>query len=247
MTELLDAVDALTKPTTSVVVQDIYETVMVDGRPKTDDNGDMVREKTGQTRKVRLEHAPLLDRLEEAITSTMSRQGGGGSEKHARNIVDSDALFEFMRITAQITDWCAIVGIRATRNAGNDLRRWYAARLATNPEHDDWYTDKLHLWARVIEAKLNAPRSWELRPACPVCTATTWVDTIDENGVITEVTRNRPVLVEYWPDSIDVVNTAHATCRACGHEWAGKYALNHLAVAIDNADTPEPQEETTPV
>lgn len=242
--ELLDAVDALTKPTTEQVEQDIYATVMVDGRPKTDDNGDLIRERTGQTRKTTVEHAPLLDRLQEAITSTMSRQGGGGSEKHARNIVDSDALFEFMKITASITDWCRIVRIRATRDAATDLRRWYAARLATNPETDDFHIHQLHKWARIIQSKLNAPRSWELKTPCPQCHAATWVDTIDDNGTETEVERNRPVIVEYWPDSLDVLNTAHALCRRCGYEWPGSFALRALAFDLDN--TPD-KEIVTPV
>lgn len=240
--ELLTAVDTLTKPTTEHVEQDIYETVIIEGRPKIDDNGEVVRERTGRTRKVKVESAPLLDRLQEAITSTMSRQGGGGSEKHARNIVDSDALFEFMKITAAITDWCRTVRIRATRNAAVDLRRWYVARLATNPETDEYHVHQLYKWARIIQSKLNAPRSWELDRPCPQCEATTWVDTFDENGTPVDVERNRPVMVEYWPDSLDVLNTAHALCRRCGYEWPGQHALRALSFDLENTPT---QEDTT--
>jgi len=233
MSDLLDAVNALTQPISETIKQPIYQTVLDNNdRPKTNDTGDIIRVLIGE-RTVKLNHAPLLDRLEAAITSTMARHGGGGTDKHARNLLDSQALFECMRIAAAIKDWCGIVGIRATRNPTKDLRAWYVARLATNPDNDEFYIDQLYKWSRTITAKLNQPRSWELSDPCPVCKANTWVDVADENGHHVEIVRNRPLTVEYWPDQLDIASTATARCRACGEEWFGGNALVRLREHLD--------------
>lgn len=238
-TDLLEAVDALTKPSTEKHLQDVYETELEDGRPKLDESGNVVRRIVG-TRKVTVVNDPPLVRLQQAITSSISRAGGGGTDKHARNLLDSDALFEFMKITSTITDWCAIVKIRATRNPAQDLRRWYAARLATNPTNDDFYIRKLDSWSALIRAKLSKPLWWEVKDPCPTCHYSTWIDiatTTDDQEI--EVERNRPVVVEYWPDSVDVLATATATCRRCGKEWRGSRDLRALVYDIDQrADTP---------
>lgn len=245
--DLLAAVDALTKPITESIKQDIYETVIgPDGRPELDADNEPIRQRAG-SHTVTVTHDPPLERLAAAITSTISRQGGGGSEKHARNLLDSDALFEFMRISSTVADWCALVRIPSTRNAARDLRRWYVARLATNPESDEFYIDKLHKWERTIHAKLNTPKSWEVSDPCPRCQHSTWVDVVEINGEPTEVERNRPVLVEYWPDSTDILATAKAECRRCGADWHGSTALRALRFDIDEREHAGSENGTTTV
>ena len=237
MTELLDLVDDLTKPVTIHVTQEIWETRMRDGRPVTDDNGNPIRVHTGNTRKTKATQPALLHQLDAAIRSTMARAGGGGNAKHERNILDAEALYEAIRIVTTITDWCRSVGIRATRNPTRDLRAWYAARIATNPTTDEFHVRELTKWRGVIRAKLNRPEQLEVTAPCPQCHYSTWEDEYErEDGTTGSVERNRPVLVEYWPNARDFLSTAVGTCRRCGREWRGETALRELRWEVDAAE-----------
>lgn len=234
MSELLNAVDALTLPQHTRVVQDIWETrLQPDGRPALDSDGQPLRVPSSRTRTVNATTPALLDQLSDAIGATIGRSGGGGVEKHARNVLDSDALYQATRIMATITDWCATVHIRATRNPSHDLRAWYAARLATNPTSDDYQITTLHQWAGMIRSKLNRPDSWEATTPCPVCHYETWEDVTDDG---TTVERKRPIIVEYWPSAADVLASGKATCRRCGTTWKGSTALRELRWEIDQAE-----------
>lgn len=233
-TLLREAVDELTLPARTRVVQDIWETkIGKDGRPVLDGNGEPLRVLTGRTHVVHAEAPPLLQQLAEAIGATIGRSGGGGVEKHARNVLDSDALYQASIIMATITDWCTSVGVRASREPVKDLRAWHAARLATNPESDILPTQQLRRWSGMIRAKLNRPESWEVKDPCPICHYTTWEDETEEGKI---VERNRPILVEYWPSATDVLASGTATCRRCGAQWKGSTALRELRWEIDQAE-----------
>ena len=221
MTELLDAVDALTLPTRTKVPQWV-----------TRDGVEV------QTVTV-IEHDPLLKQLEDAIASTIGAGAGRAMvERRALNVLDSDALYQFSVIASQVGDWCRIVGVKPTRHPTKDLRAWYAARLATQTESDDWYVNTLHGWARMIQAKLNPWASWEVTDPCPKCHASTWEDeVVDLNDRVVKVERNRPILVEYPPGG-DVLAQGRATCRRCGNEWKGSSALRELRWDIDHVGEP---------
>lgn len=240
MTELLDAVDALTKPSRERVTQEIMKTrLQPDGRPALDGNNEPIRDPKGQ-QTLTIEHPPLLQQLEDAIASTIGAGAGRSMlSKHALNVLDSDALFKFVKIRSAITDWCRIVNVRATRHAVHDLRAWHAARLATRATDDDWHIEQLRAWAGLIKAKLNPPQTWEIKDPCPICRSATW-ESEDEQG--NPVTLPRPLIVEYHPDRDDILVTAKATCRACGHEWRGRDALRALRWDIDHP----PEDETRP-
>lgn len=234
--ELLDAVDDLTLVTFTKVTQDIMQTVMRDGRPVTDDNGDPVRESTGRTRRVTLTAAPLLQQLEEAIASTIGAGAGRAmTAKFALSVLDSGALYQFSVIDSQIRDWCRMTGVTPTRHPADNLRAWYAATLAKQmePRQVEFYTNVLTGWAALIRAKLNPPRTMELTAPCPACGA---VEYEDEDGDVGPF----PVKIEYWDGEEAILERARATCRACNATWKGSHALRALRWDVDQADTPEP-------
>ncbi|KTR02087.1 DUF7341 domain-containing protein, partial [Curtobacterium luteum] len=78
-TRLLDAVDALTKPT-------------IDHVRQTTDDGEYLRT-------VPVEHPPLLQQLADAVVPSAGNDGGSKSASaRERNVLDSDALWELTRI-----------------------------------------------------------------------------------------------------------------------------------------------------
>lgn len=236
--DLLDAVDTLTLPQHTRVLQDVMRTkLQPDGRPAIDPEGNPIREVKG-TQLSRVTHDPLLTQLERAIATTIGAGAGRAMlERHALSVLDSDALYRFTLIATEIGEWCRLLNVQPSKHPATDLRRWYVARLATNPESDDWYIDKLRSWAGMIRGKLNPWQNWEITDPCPKCHATTWMDeSEDGNGKPIVVERNRPVLVEY-PVDRDILTNSRATCRNCGHEWVGESALRELRWDIDHPET----------
>lgn len=149
--DLLDAVDQLTKPTRTKVVQDDNNVATV-------------------------EMPPLLDGLQSAIRSSMGGNTAGGALAHERSILDDDALFKFIRIASQIIDWCRARKVATTGDAGHNLRAWYASNLgqAMSDEVEAYYTRTLNGWAGEIRSKLDPWREKDLPDACPVCEAKEW-------------------------------------------------------------------------
>lgn len=230
--ELLDAVDDLTFVTYTKVTQDIMQTVMRDGRPVTDDNGNPIREAKGKQR-VTLTAAPLLHQLEEAIASTIGAGAGRAmTAKFALSVLDSGALHQFTIIDTQIRDWCRMIGVTPTRHPAENLRAWYAATLSRRmePAQVDFYTGVLTGWAGLIRAKLNPPRTMELTAPCPECGATEYTDEDGDVGPF-------PVKIEYWDGDVSILERARATCRACDATWKGARQLRELRWDVDQADT----------
>ena len=94
------------------------------------------------------------------------------------------------------------------------------------------YAAILWRWVGVIRSKLNPPETMDLTAPCPECSASEYTD--DEGNV-----GPFPVKISYRPTDDDIMRTASAACKACGHEWRGSAALRALRWEIDNADTPE--------
>ena len=144
--DLLDAVDALTKPTRSKVIQGDVVTVV--------------------------NHDPLLRQLEDAVTSAIGNGGGGGSA--TGSVINDAALQQLLIIKSQIGDWCRPVGARHERaDSVVSLRRWYAGFIGRNIEAD-FYTRTLRGWAATIQDLLDPPKTVPLAGACPVCKAVNW-------------------------------------------------------------------------
>jgi hypothetical protein len=199
--DLREAVDALTLPTRTMVVQWITSRGwMCEGKCPKD------RE---HSHTVHVDHDPLLHQLEAAIASTMTG-GGGRAQKFAMNVLDSDALHRFTLIESQIRDWCRLAGVEATRHAADNLRAWYVTRLAMQEDEarDSAAVKMLRGWAVTIESKLDPPRSREILDPCPQCGSDTWVD---GEGV----TYRHPVSITYRPgeptdEEPDLTALAHA-------------------------------------
>jgi hypothetical protein len=144
MTELLDAVDDLTRPKPVKVATD-----------------------TGYTWAT---EDPLLDQLADAVASGLGSPSGGTAAPWARNLLNTDALHTAGMITSQIADWCRMVKVPTTRNTAIDLRSWYDAFSASAGESlDDFYVRKLRAWGEQIRGMLNPPKLLQVTAACPEC------------------------------------------------------------------------------
>lgn len=206
MSELLDAVDSLTKPERRPFKQDI----MMGGRV------------VGQQSRT-IELPPLLTRLAEAVTSSIGSGGrSSGSSPWTMNPLDSDALFEFGKITAAIGDWCRMVGVIQSRDAVVDLRRWHAAYLGkVDHSGDEFYTGQLRQWKGIINVKLDPARKFEIELPCPVCGKAKWTDA--EGNEIPF-----PIVVEYRDYGTAEAIKPRAMCRACLIVWQGFGSIEEL-------------------
>lgn len=209
--DLLDAVDQLTKPTRTKIVQD---------DPATPTS----------TRLITVEQAPLLERLQEAIRGTI---GIGGSKSLAseRSMLDGDALRRFMVIATTVNDWARLAG--ADVHKGDPvatLRAWYVAyqQKPHADEADLWHARELYSWVGQINAKLDPPRVWDLPDPCPVCEAKVWFDPKEPS----KKGRPRPLIVEYRETGPDLIQHARAMCRACEQVWG----VRELAYALEEAN-----------
>lgn len=160
----------------------------------------------------------LLDQLSEAVTSTMGGQGNGSTLKHARQIIDSDALHMFLKIKSQIGDWCVMAGVRPGKDAAENLMLWGDA---IDVEDGTFYARTMREWANQIRLKLDPPKRMEILHPCVVCEATVWVDDDGE-------TRPHPVEASYRPGEGDV----KVWCRACKTVWDGPDAAGELGEEI---------------
>lgn len=211
---LLDAVDALTKPVRTKVIQEI---VVVPWLPRA----------TTHT----AEHPPLLTQLRDKITPSSNTSAGSASLAHMRNIIDSDAMFEHAKITAAIGDWCRIYDVERTRDPVVDLRRWYIA-FTRNPSDSGWHERELRRWAGVIKNILEPAQKFEVLTPCPVCGSDSWVNPEGE-------TIPHPILVTYRLSHDGGMIDEKATCRAsstddegfqapCGATWDSFAAIAEL-------------------
>jgi hypothetical protein len=204
---LLDAVDALTKERTEHMAQ-------------TDDDGKWLRTHTTQ-------HPPLLTELKNAINPSSNTAAGSSALASTRNLIDSDALFEYGKMTSAIGDWCRIYKVPTTRDPITDLRRWYIG-FELNPSDSGWHEKELRRWAATIRGILNPPTlTIPVEGACPVCLATEWGDIINGGGT-------QPVQVRVWVDEDSGAATGHtALCRACRAVWSGFDAVMELGEEVN--------------
>lgn len=210
VTDLLDVVDVLTKPTTEHITQ-------------TADDGTYVGIHSVQ-------HPSLLDQLYASITPSAGNDGGSKSvAARERNMVKSEALHEWQRISDTVHGWCTPWGAEWVKDdVPGSLRRWYVkfAASADGPAAWDWYESELRRWVRVIRTQLEPPNRLEIQAACPVCRSEYWTD---QNGD----TYRWPIIVEYRKAD-DAPIKPRATCRACPDilgsqtQWVGFEAVAEL-------------------
>ncbi|OOB91201.1 hypothetical protein [Rathayibacter sp. VKM Ac-2630] len=199
---LLLAVEALTKPRTSKVVQS----------------------KNGIECISPVNLPPLLETLDTMIRETMGGSAGG-TLKSQQNILDTDALWRFIRINNSVNDWARLAGSTITKpDSGKTLAAWFVVYRQKNRdyEEDKFYLKHLWSWAAEIEGKIEPPRIMDLPDPCPVCDARTWWNpkTREEYA--------RPLVItfregEIFPDG------GRGLCRACDTA----FGVRELAYALE--------------
>jgi hypothetical protein len=211
MTELLDAVDELTKPgVLHHTIQDSRFTCVV-------------------------YDTPLLDRLENEIRFSLSREGSK-SLPNQRVPINSGALMLFMQISSQITDWAH--GVKATVYKGDPtrtLRAWYVAWTQTTrePEVVNARARILGNWAAAIRREIEPPRQKDLPDPCPTCGASEWWRDGERYP--------RPLVVESPrnPDK-SLVDESTAHCRACDKRWGARELAYELEQVPNQPNRSQP-------
>jgi hypothetical protein len=205
---LLDAVDELTKPKRTKVLQD-------DGKTTT------------------VTADPLLKQLDESIRSSLGAGSAGGRLAFEGAILNMAALFTAMKISSQIGDWCRLVDVRPVKDSSNDLRAWYVASLSRDISEGSRKVQvkQLEKWAGQIRALLDPPKEWDLPDACPLCGATEWWDSKTGTKFL------RPLIVQYRATGADMIQRAKGLCRACEAVWDVRelaYSLEHAEQPVDS-------------
>ncbi|WP_442575888.1 DUF7341 domain-containing protein [Microbacterium sp. F51-2R] len=193
MTELLDAVDALTKPVIlhHTIADSRFTCIVTD--------------------------TPLLTRLQDEIRFSLSREGSK-SLPNQRVPLNSGALMLFMRISSQVTDWANGAGSGVVKgDPGRTLRGWYVAWVQ-QVRGDGEVAARvriLHGWAAAIRRELDPPRMKDLPDPCPACGAVEWWRDGERYP--------RPLVVESPrnPEK-NLIDESTATCRACDKRWGAR-------------------------
>jgi hypothetical protein len=206
---LLDAVDALTKPT-------------VDHVKQTTDDGEYLRT-------VPVEHPALLRQLADAVVPSAGNDGGSKSASaRERNVIDSDSLWELTKIQTQLRDWMRHDLTAYDRNdLPGSLRRWYVAYVADSSGHvtDDlteWYVRELRRWERIITAKLD--RNVKQIPTgylCVICKDQHWIDPDGER-------QPARLILSYRRDEQGRTSEEQVTCQRCRTRWDSMGAIEEL-------------------
>jgi hypothetical protein len=199
MSELSDAVDDLTNPRTDIIDQ-------------MDDAGRWLRAHE-------VVHAPLLEQLEEAITSCIGNGGGGGSS--TGNLLNDEALYRCILVRQAIEAWCRIVHVEVTKDMVVDLRSWH--NVYKQGETKDFYTRTVMGWVDMIGTLLDPPKRLEVTANCPVCGNSHYTDAEGASLPF-------PVVIEYPPSD---ASAAAGLCRACDFAWVGERALRNLRWELD--------------
>ena len=153
-TDLVDAVNALIRPSRSKVIQ-----------------GDRVSTVT---------HDPLLVQLEAAVTASFGASASGGGSATG-SVINDAALYQLLLIKTQIGDWCRLAGVTPDRQSATvSLERWSLAFMGDGA----WQTRTLLEWAQTITDLLDPPKTVPLAGPCPVCKATSWEDGVGESRTI---------------------------------------------------------------
>lgn len=193
---LLDAVDALTEPLRTKVIQD----------------GPVGSGLEGQ-KTVPVVLPSLLTQLDDSIRSSLGSGSAGGKLAFEGAILNTAALFTAMKISSQIRDWCVSLGVVPVKHSAKDLRAWYVARL-TKPQDDDLEKAQilqLTSWAKQIRTLLDPPRERDLPDNCPICNSYSWWKDGSEFY--------RPLVIRYRATGADMIQQATALCRACDVVW----------------------------
>jgi hypothetical protein len=210
MNDLLDAVDALTKPTRRKIIQDNPE------GPEP-------------TRVVHVEDAPLLDQLDEAIRSNMGGTTLGASDPRTRSVMNLGAYEIAKGIAGKVNGWARMANATVDKDSlTHTLRAWHAKFIGTVHEArvESIYTREMESWAAQILDILDPPKEMDFAQNCPVCGSDCWYSKAEKTSY------ERPLIVRYRPADSGVVKDATGLCRACGAVWSAR----ELAYELEQAE-----------
>ena len=174
-----------------------------------------------------IELPPLLAQLEAAISGTLKNDAASRvASAFERNILDGEALFEFMKISSAIGSWCRMARIKPTKVAVDDLVEW--SDVVERPT--DFHVSEMQSWERTILGKLDPVKTVEITEPCPVCESSAWQDA---DGVW----HPRPVVVQYRRSNPN--DTVGGWCRVeeCGAVWEDLAAIRVLRAQIGDDPT----------
>lgn len=231
---LLLAVDKLTKPHTSKVLQS--KTV-----EQRDAEGEVVASIDIACVSV-VDHEPLLLRLRDAVVGGIGSKGGS-SDGSARIPFDPGAQALFDRIAQQINAWyIELPNAREDRTITSRLRDWFIAfenRRRAGQTLSDEEESTLRLvegWVRAIETMFDPPTMLEITEdvygappqaaACPVCGGRYAIDESSADRIIA-------LVVEFRDLGIETLEKSTGLCRSCGFVWRGSSGLREMRYALE--------------
>lgn len=191
----------------------------------------------GKRRTVYIDHEPLLEQLNNAVTSTQTQSKTGGSLASQRNMLDASALMLQDAIRQTLTrNWTKVSWKRIPKDLTQAVEVWHR-RLELSTRNGEINAKTLwravHLtktWIFAIEQKFDPPITLEVTRPCPLC---------DSEYVYNQFNERSASVVITWRKSFE---RSFANCRACDHTWFGESELRQLRWEIDQRDTPNGSE-----
>lgn len=214
MTDLLDAIDQLTKPYT-ITVRDIH------GNPTTDDTG----------REVKVQQPARLEQLHDAIASSGNTGGPNGASRAERSLLNAGALEQWTAYRDRINKAARDVNVTIHHDPSVTLRRWYVevnARTLTDAFTLEW-AGRFTAWARDIDRRLNPPYQREVTSPCPFCGERKAIDKVN-NEIVTAV------IAECWRDTDGADTSWFIRCRFCGANGVTLTQVREWAYGIEQAE-----------
>lgn len=216
LSELLAAVDALTRPLTVAQWQG----------------------EAGEGKIFRRTDEPLLVQLRAAIQNNIGGSGGG-KQARERTPLDVGAFALFEDIDGRVRSWVSELGGRVGKDLTVEvlLRAWFVLWSAGQhePATVERFTGMLEGWAQQIKDKLDPPNQIEITSPCPVC-GVEWLNVglklPDGSDDPDDVERVR-VLAAVERDNMD---DSYAMCKSCNRVWRGVGQMRSLRIAIDDRE-----------
>lgn len=216
--DLLDAVDALSLPRTSKVMQ-------------SNDAGIMCV--------TTINHDPRLQHLRSAIVGGIGSHAGGSNEP--RLPFDAGSLALYTEIETAISTWFVdLMQKPVYLTPEQTLRQWYIGfhdaylKGAVTDEERYEYTKTLRKWAHQIDSKFDPPRKLELMAPCPECGERHAFD--PKSGDLMPA-----LIVEYHEEGSQTVVNAMVSCRSCEAVWPGDSGCRSVAWSIEQMEKNDDQ------
>ena len=194
-----------------------------------------VETEDGGEAKVTIKHDPLLDQLRAAVWSEKRNRPGAGGIPSERNVIDSDALEQYEKISAQIARlYKETTSAAPFATPSENLRSWFVAfkmqiemqKVSSQIAHEK--LRKVAAMVSAIETKLNPPTILEITAPCPRCGVAYGND---QDGVY-----RRAIVIESRVAEQKSLDKSRARCVACGAVWVHGRGMRQLRWEIDQAE-----------